>query len=389
MKWNSGICKPVITFVLLCLTAFLHAETKHAGKQNYMVYVGTYTGPMSKGIYFFRFDAATHRATTPELAGETANPSFLAADRSGRYLYAVNEISDYQGQKSGAVSAFSIDRKSGKLTFLNQVSSRGAGPCYVTLDKTGKYVLVANYDSGTVAVFPILADGKLGEASGFVQHTGKGTDPERQEGPHAHQIELSRDNRFAIAVDLGLDKLLIYKFDPAKGTLLPNNPAFAAVDPGSGPRHFAFTPNSRFAYVLEEIRSAVTGFAYDSATGALRKLQTISNLPESFNGRKEAAEIAVHPSGKFLYASNRGHDSIAVFGIGNDGKLTNVEYASTGGKTPRGFALDPTGSYLLVGNQESNNIVVFQIDSKTGRLKPTGQILQVPTPVDVKFVAAD
>jgi 6-phosphogluconolactonase len=250
-------------------------------------------------------------------------------------------------------------------------------------------VLVANYDAGSVAAIRVLKDGKLGDPSAFVQHNGHGTDPERQERPHAHQILPSPDNRFAIAADLGLDKLLIYKFDSKKGTLLPNQPALAEVEHASGPRHFAFTPDGRFVYVLEEMKSAITAFSYDAQQGALHKLQDISDLPEDYNGRKEAAEIEAHPSGKFLYASNRGRDDIAVFSIGADGKLTNVENVLTQGKTPRGFALDPTGSYLFAGNQESNNIVVFHIDPQTGRLKATGQVLQVPTPVSVAFVPAE
>ena len=364
------------------------AANKH-GAKSYFGYVSTYTGPVSKGIYVFRFDPATGKATKPELAGETKNPSFVAADPQGRYLYAVNEVSDYQGQKSGAVSAFAIDRKTGNLTLLNQVASRGAGPCYVTVDKTGKYVMVANYDSGTVAAFPILKDGKLGEATAFVQHEGHGTDPERQEGPHAHQIRLSPDNRFAIAVDLGLDKLLIYKFDPQQGTLIPNQPAFADVEHGSGPRHFAFTPNGKYAYVLEEMKSAVTAYSYDPKAGSFHALESISTLPDDYRGSKEAAEIEVAPSGKFVYASSRGHNSIAVFAIGGEGKLTTVEIVPTQGKTPRGFSLDPTGQYLLVGNQESNNVVEFKIDQNTGRLKATGEVLEAPTPVSVMFVAAE
>lgn len=388
MKSISQVFRLCVVLGLLAAAPVVHAEKRHISK-SYFGYVSTYTGPESKGIYVFRFDPASGKATTPELAGETNNPSYVAIHPTGRYLYAVNEISDYQGQKDGAVSAFSIDRKTGKLTLLNQVSSRGAGPCYVSVDKTGKFVLVANYDAGSVAALRVLKDGRLGDPSAFVQHNGHGTDPERQERPHAHEILPSPDNRFAIAADLGLDKLLIYKFDLKKGTLIPNQPAFAEVEHASGPRHFAFTPNGRFVYVLEEIKSAITAFSYDAKEGALHKLQEISNLPPDYTGRKEAAEIEVHPSGKFLYASNRGRDDIAVFSIGPDGKLTNVENVLTQGKTPRGFALDPTGSYLFAANQESNNIVVFRIDPQTGRLKATGQVLQVPTPVSVAFVPAE
>jgi 6-phosphogluconolactonase len=375
-----------VMLIFLCVP-LMHARNKPAARGSYLVYVGTYTGPASKGIYAFRFDPQSGQAKPIGLTAETANPSFLAADEKGSHLYAVNEISDYQGQKSGAVSAFTIDHATGKLTFLNQVSSHGAGPCYISVDNSGKFVLVANYDSGTVASFPILANGKLGEAAAVVQHSGHGADRERQEGPHAHEIETSKDNRFAIAADLGLDKLLVYKFNAKTGALQPNQPPFAQLDPASGPRHFSFTPDGRFAYVLAEMRSAVTGFAYDAKAGSFQKLDTVSSLPPDFKGHNDSAEIAVSPSGKFVYASNRGSDTIAVLSIAHDGKLAPVEYAPTQGKTPRGFGIDPTGSYLLVGNQESNNIVVFRIDGKSGQLKPTGQILDVPTPVAVKFVA--
>lgn len=372
--------------ILLLTTSLLNAQTNGKKQTSYLVYIGTYTGPTSKGIYFFRFNSATGQTTEPQLAAATKNPSYLAADRSGHFLYAVNEVSDYDNKDSGAITAFSVHRDDGKLTFLNQVPSQGAGPCHVSLDQTGKHVLVANYDSGSVAVFTVLKDGKLGAPTASIQHTGHGADPERQQGPHAHQIRVSPDNRFAITADLGLDELLVYKFEPAKGTLIPNNPPYAKVDPGSGPRHFAFTPNGKFLYVLEEMRSAVTGFAYAAQSGTLSPVQTISSIPADFNGRKEAAEIAVHPSGKFLYASNRGHDSIAVFSIAPDGKLMNTDYAPTLGRTPRGFALDPTGAFLLVGNQDSNNVVVFRVDRKTGGLLPTMHTLGVPSPVSVEFV---
>ena len=383
--WNS--CRLFIAAVLLFATPLQSADKKPGGHASYLVYVGTYTGPASKGIYLLRFDSTTGQASEPVLAAETKNPSFLAADPRGHFLYAVNEVSDYEGKKSGAVSAFSIERD-GKLKLLNQIPSQGEGPCHLSLDRTGKYVLVANYDSGSVAVFPAAPDGKLGQPTASIRHSGHGPDAERQEGPHAHEIMASPDNHFVIAADLGLDQLLSYKFDAKKGTLAANNPPFAKVEDGSGPRHFAFTPNGHYLYVLEEMRSAVSAFAYDAGAGTLSHLQTVSNLPADYHGRKEAAEIFVHPSGKFLYASNRGHDSIAVFAIGADGKLTNVDYVLTGGKTPRGFALDPTGSFLLVGNQESDSIVVFRIDSQTGRLTRSGSEVHVPSPVSVEFVRA-
>jgi 6-phosphogluconolactonase len=383
----------IISFVLRLVLILIplinpfppRAERKSA-KSSYFVYVGTYTGEKSKGIYVFDFYEGN--ASSARVAAETANPSFLAVGPAEDFLYAVNEISNYEGQKTGAVSAFSIDRKNGRLAFLNQVSSRGADPCYVTLDVTGKYVLAANYTSGTVAVFPRRRDGTLGGPTAVLQHTGHGPNRERQEGPHAHQVVLSRDDRFAIAVDLGLDKLLVYRFDSASGTLKPNDPPFSTVEPGSGPRHLAFRPDGRFAYVLAEMGSTITAFAFDSATGVLRKLQSVSSLPAGFKGQNGAAEIVVHPSGKFLYASNRGDNSIVVFAVGSDGKLTFLERTPTQGKTPRGFSIDPTGAYLLAANQGSDTIVVFHI-GRDGRLKPMGTIVNVPSPVAVQFVRAE
>ena len=374
------------TILLLTLAS---AAADHQGK--YIFYVGTYTeekGSTSKGIYAYRYDADTGQITPLGLAAETTNPSWVTLHPNGRFLYAVNEVGNYKGPNSGGVSAFSIDRATGKLTFLNEVSSRGADPCYAVVDKTGKYVLVANYTSGSVAVFPIHDEGSLGDASASVQHTGHGTNPERQEGPHAHSINLGSDNRFAMVDDLGLDELLVYKFDSAKGSLTPSDPPFAKLDPGSGPRHFALHPSGKFAYVVSEMKGTVTVFSNNAKTGALQPLQTISTLPKDFTGSIEDAEIEVHPSGKFVYASNRGDaNSIAVYAIDpNKGTLTTVEIAPTQGKTPRSFEIDPTGQLLFAANEKSNNLVVFRIDQKTGHLTPTGQVLDVSEPVCVKFL---
>ncbi len=375
--------------LFIFLIPFAHAANSGA-KGSYLIYVGTYTGPESKGVYAFRFNPTTGKSTPVELAAETTNPSFLAIDPSQRYLYAANEVGDYKGEKSGGVSAFAIDHKTGKLTFLNEVSSRGAGPCHVALDKTGKYVLVANYDGGSVAAFPVLADGKLGDASAVVQHSGHGPNAERQEAPHAHEIQLPPDNRFAIAADLGLDELLVYRFDAAKGTLAPNAPPFAQVDPGAGPRHFAFHPSGMFVYTLNEMGGSVTSFSYDASAGTLHRLQTISSVPKDFKGHNDSAEIVTDHHGKFLYASNRGPDNIAVFAIDPaKGTLKLVEHVPTKGKAPRNFAVDPTGQYLFVANQESNNIVVFRIDPTSGRLTDTGQLMNVPSPVCIVFMTAD
>jgi len=378
----------LLLFALLLAAFGSAASGKRADK--YLVYVGTYTEPQShsKGIYAYRYDTSSGKLNSLGLAAETVNPSFLAVHPNRRFLYAVNEVADYLGKSSGAISAFSIDAATGKLKLLNQVSSLGADPCYISVDKTGRFVLVANYTGGSVAAFPVLADGRLGEASAFVQHAGHGTNRERQEGPHAHSIDLSPDNRFAFVDDLGLDELLVYRFDAEKGTLTPNDPPFVRLDAGAGPRHFALRPDGKFAYVISEMQSSVTAFSYD--TGAFRRLQTLSTLPKDFTAHNDDAEIEVHPSGKFLYASNRGHDSIAVFTIDQaKGTLTLVEHVPTGGKEPRHFEMDPAGKRLLVENQKSDDIVVFRIDEKTGRLTKTEDKLDVGAPVCVKFVRID
>ena len=381
-----------LVLTLIFITRFTTAAAPAPKQGKYLFYVGTYTeeGSNSKGIYAYRYDAATSEITPLGLAAETTNPSFVAPHPNGRFLYAVNEIGNYKGPNSGGVSAFSIDQATGKLTFLNEVASRGADPCYITVDKTGKYVLVANYTGGSVAVFPVLADGKLGEASAFVQHIGKGTNPARQEGPHAHSIDLSLDNRFAMVDDLGLDQLLVYKFDSAKGSLTPNDPPFTKIEAGSGPRHFVLRPDGKFAYVISEMAHTVTVFSNDAVNGKLQVLQTITTLPKDFTGRNDDAEIEVHPSGKFLYASNRGDDSIAIYTIDpSKGTLTQVGIVHTGGKEPRSFEIDPTGTLLFAENQNSNTVVLFKIDAKTGQLTPTEKVLEVASPVCLKFAAVD
>jgi 6-phosphogluconolactonase len=367
--------------------AFLQGSQKPSSKSEYLVFFGSNNASRSKGIYVSRLDASTGKLTAPELAAETALPSFLAIHPNGRFLYAVNETGNFQGERTGSVSAFAIDRGTGKLTLLNQVASRGAGPAHLVVDKVGKNVLVANYGGGSVAVLPVKEDGSLAEASSMVQHTGSGPNPRRQQGPHAHSVNLSPDNRFAMVADLGLDSVFVYRFDPVKGSLEANDPPFAKVAPGAGPRHFAFHPKGRFAYVINEMASTVTAFGYDPARGVLKELETITTLPKVFTGNSTAAEVQVHPGGKFLYGSNRGHDSIAVFSIdARQGTLTSVEIVPTQGKTPRNFGIDPTGSYLLAANQDTNSVVVFRIDLKTGRLTPTSQTLEVGAPVCVKFL---
>ncbi|HEY4765303.1 MAG TPA: lactonase family protein [Candidatus Sulfotelmatobacter sp.] len=382
----------VVTLLSALFVSTLLSVAAGEAHGTYIFYVGTYTedGSKSKGIYAYRFDSETGQTMPMGLAAETTNPSFVALHPNGRFLYAVNEVGNYKGPNSGGVSAFSIDRATGKLTFMNEVPSRGADPCYITVDKTGKYVLVANYTGGSIAVFPVLPDGKLGEASAFLQHSGHGVNPERQEKAHAHSIDLSPDNRFAMVDDLGLDELFVYKFDSSNGSLTPNDPPFSTLDPGSGPRHFVLGPRGKFAYVISEMKSTVTAFSNDAKTGTLRPMQTVSALPRGFTAQNDDAEIEIHPSGRFLYASNRGSDTITVFAVDpGKGTLTPVEYTSTQGKIPRSFEIDPTGKFLFAENQKSDNIVVFRIDAKSGHLTPTGQVLDVGSPVCLKFLKID
>ncbi len=380
----------VFTFTLLAACLGLKnargAEGHPTTMSNYFVYIGTYTGPKSQGIYVFKFSALTGDLTPIGLAAESENPAFLAIHPNHHYLYAVNEISSFEGRKSGSVSAFSIDRATGKLTLLNVVPSGDPGPCHLVVDHTGKYVLVANYGVGNVAAFPILNDGRLGKASAFLPHTGHSVDPKRQEAPHAHSIYVSPDNRFVVSADLGTDQVYVYRFDAIKGTLTPNQPPSAAVPPGTGPRHFAFNPNGKFAYVIEEMGSSLTAFSYDAQGGVLHSLETLSTVPKDYKGYNDCAELYIHPSGKFLYGSNRGHNSITVFALDPvKGTPRPIQYASTEGKTPRSFGIDPSGSYLIAANQESDSLVVFRIDPSTGRLTPTGQKANEAAPICVMF----
>jgi len=386
----------LLSVVCLLFSAFV---ATHAASKNYLLYVGTYTNTGSKGIYAYRYDAGSGTLSPLGLAAETESPSFLAVAAGHTFLYAVNEVHDYKGESSGGVTAFAIDRKTGKLRELNEVASRGADPCYIALDKSGKYVLVANYNGGNVAVFPLSADGHIGEASSVVQDEGAvGPNKERQEKAHAHWIETSARNRFAYVADLGLDRVLIYKFDAATGKLTrgesagsPDAKKFfsATLNPGSGPRHVVFSGDGNFMYALGELDSTVTVFAND-AKETYGSIQKISVLPPGFPGKNDAAEIAIHPGGKFLYTSNRGDDSIAVFAIDQStGKLSFVERVPSGGKTPRNFAVDPQGTHLLVANQDSGTIVEFRIDPATGKLTALGEVARGPSPVCLVFVEQD
>jgi 6-phosphogluconolactonase len=378
-----------ITVVLCALASVATLTWQQPNASDLLVYIGTYTGPKSKGIYVSRLDATSGALSPAELAGETPSPSFLAIHPTRDFLYAVNEVGDYEGKKSGSVSAFGIDRATGKLTALNKQPSVGGGPAHISLDGKGQYALVANYGGGSIAALPIGSDGLLKPASSFVQHTGSGKNPDRQKEPHAHSIDLDSSNRFAYVADLGIDKVMIYRFDAATGTLTANDPPSAAVDPGSGPRHVALHPQGRYAYVINELTCTVTAFSRDPDKGSLTPIQTVSTLPagQAVAAGYSTAEITVHLSGKFLYGSNRGHDTIVVFAIDQKtGQLTLVEHQSTQGSTPRNFGIDPSGAFLLAANQRSDSIVVFRINAETGRLTPTGTKIDVGAPVCVKFV---
>ena len=352
--------------------------------QKYRVYVGTYTGGDSEGIYSFDFDSSTGATTPVKLVAEATNPSFLAVHPSGKYLFSVNETGEFDGQKSGGLTAFAVDPVSGELNSLNQVASGGGAPCHIVVDKTGKSLLTANYSGGNVSVNAIGNDGQLGERTSFQQHNGSSTNQQRQKDPHAHSINLDLQNRFAFVADLGTDEVVIYRFDSKTQTLKPH--AKAEVKSGSGPRHFSFHPSGKFAYLINELSNTITVFRYDAENGKLDTIQTISTLPEGYAGTSYTAEVLVHPSGKFVYGSNRGDDSIAVFSVADDGRLSLVEIESTGGKTPRNFAIDPTGRFLFAENQASDSIELFEIDSITGHLEPTGQTIEVATPVCIKFL---
>ena len=347
----------------------------------YIAYFGTYTRGEtgSQGIYAYRLNLDSGKMTEVGLVAKIADPSFLTIHPNNHYLYSVNERDGLQG----GVSAFAIDPRTGKLQLLNQLSARGIATCYVSLDPTGRMLVVTNYSSGTVVSFPLRKDGRLAEAVSTIQHKGM-----RQ--PHPHSVNFSPDNRFVIIPDVGTDKVYVYRTNLVTAKLEPNIPPAVKVKSESGPRHLTFHPSGKICYVINEAGNTVTVFKWHSHSGVLEEIQLIPTLPKSFSGTNYTAEVIIHPSGKFLYGSNRGHDSIAVFGIDTlDGKLTALEHTSTQGKTPRNFNLDPTGKLLFALNQKSNTVVTFSVNKKTGKLTPTGQILSVPSPSCLRWVSVD
>ena len=350
-----------------------------------LVFVGTYTQRKSEGIYVYRLDTSTGRLELASKATGVPNPSFLAIHPGGRYLYSTSEVREQQ--PGGSVSAFAVDPATGDLTFLNKQDAHGHSTCHVTIDDGGRYAFVANYGNGSLCVLPIGPDGRLGEATDVVQHEGSSVDPDRQEGPHAHSINLDPANQYAIAPDLGADKVMVYRVDYSRGKLLPAGQPWFQARPGAGPRHFAFHPTANYAYVINELGSTVTEFIYDQATGLLTDVQTIPTLPDDFSDLNHTADVHISASGKYLYGSNRGHDSIAVFGIDEaSGRLTLIQLEPTQGRTPRNFAIDPTGALLLAANQESDTIVTFHIEAESGKLTPTGHSVDAPEPTCLKLM---
>ena len=360
------------------------------------VFIGTYTEPIlfgtgkilqgkGQGIYTYRFDDSSGSINLCSVTPAGPNPSYLTLDPSHRFLYAVNELKEYEGAPSGSVSAFSIDPESGSLHFLNRQPSHGTDPCNLVVDKTGKYVLVANFMSGSVCVLPILKDGSLGDPTEVLQHRGSSIDPIRQKGPHAHGVTMDESGRYAFVPDLGLDKVMIYRFDPGDGSLKPNESPSIDIPAGAGPREFVFHPRGEYAYLINELNSTVMAFRYQKDFTGFERMQTISTLPQDFKGSSACGELQISPSGKYLYGANRGHDSIVTYAINQtNGRLSYVGCTSAHGSTPRHFIVDPTGEFLLAVNQDSNNMVAFKLDAATGALCETGQNVPVPTPVCVK-----
>lgn len=365
---------------MAALAAFLVFLQTPANAEQELVFIGSGRA----NIEAYHFDLGSGALTHLGLAARISHPSFFAIAPNHHFLYSITEGGN---SKDSSVSAFSIDADAGKLTLLNSQPAVGSGPCYVQVDAGGKDALIANYGSGSVAAFPISSAGTLNSVSAFIQDQGSSVNPDRQTGPHAHCIVTDSADHFAFVCDLGLDKILSFKFDPADGSLHANAPAFVATKPGAGPRHLAFHPNGRWAYVSDEMGSTLTAYSYDAATGTLREIQSESTIPKDFAGQNTDAEVAVHPSGKFVYCSNRGDNSIAVFACDSDtGRMTFVERASTLGKTPRQFEIDPTGDWLIAGNQDSNTVIVFRIDKATGNLQPIGDPIHSDNPMCIKFL---
>jgi 6-phosphogluconolactonase len=374
---------------VIIMAANLGVAAAQEGKKA-RVYIGTYTDGDSKGIYRSELDLATGELSPAELVAELENPSFLALSPTRDFLYSVCETEEFNGESGGGVAAFKIGAD-GSLAKLNEQPTAGGAPCHVITDLEGKTLFAANYSGGSLTVTPINPDGSLAVPLPVIQHKGNSVNADRQQSPHAHSANIDESNRILVVADLGLDKLMLYRYSTKFGAVAPHEPQpFVELAPGAGPRHFAFHPSGKHAYVINELDSTITALAYDGITGTFKKLDTVSTLPEGDFPGNSTADIHVHPSGRWLYGSNRGHDSIAMFAIERGtGKLTSLGHEKTGGKTPRNFAIDPTGQFLLAENQSSDLIRVFRINQETGKLEATGHDLKVPAPVCVQMYVVE
>ena len=382
-KLRSIMCRRAVTFgaalTLTMSTSHLASSAQSSAQPDYFVYVGVY----GKGVYAYRFHPAGPKLEELGLVGKVVNPSFVITDPDYKYLYAVSEL---EGKEEGGVASFAIDRQKGSLQSLTSVLSAGVAPCHLALDHTGKMLIVANYTSGGVSSFPIESDGRIGKMASLMTAQGSSVNHDRQEGPHAHEVVLSADNKLAYVPDLGLDEIRTYQITPANAKLAPNEPPFIRQEAGFGPRHMALSPDGKYAYVVNELKSFVVVFSINT-DGSWRKIQTISTLPEGFTGENGPAEILIDRAGKFVYASNRGPGTIAVFAVdAENGTLHQIQVAPTGGTFPRGVELDPTGQYMFAGDQKADQFVIFRIDPKNGQLTLTGQVYNVPSPVSFAFV---
>lgn len=355
----------------------------------YYVYIGTYTTGKSEGIYSFKFDPSSGSLEPLGVAAKIGTPAYLAVSRDNSLLYSIADSGLIDGKPAGAVAAFKIDKVTGALELLNQQPANSLVSCHINVDASNKYLFAANYKQGLLSVFPLKSDGSIGPILNTIHHQGTGANPERQEMPHTHFVSVTPEGKYLCAVDLGIDRIMAYELNMSNGALTFSESLTAAIEPGRGPRHMVFHPNRKFAYVVNELISSVAAMEYDSAKPGFKQLQYISTLPESFDGQSACAAIKISADGRFLYASNRGHDSIAIFSIDqNTGRLTPVDYASTLGKHPRDFEIDPTGKFLVATNMDSDSLILFSIDGESGRIKPTGTVFEVPDPICVKFVKA-
>ncbi|GIW92934.1 MAG: 6-phosphogluconolactonase [Pirellulaceae bacterium] len=383
MRWLRNMT--CLTLLGAVLSAGHHAGAVAPGT---WAIIGTYTEESKPGVFVFRFDPESGQLESASAARGVRNPSFLAVHPTQPWVYAVSEIGDFQGRRTGAVAAFEWQAATETLRLLGQEPSGGDGPCHISVDPQGRAVLVAHYAGGSVSCLPILAGGRLGPVSSLVQHTGSSVHP-RQTAPHAHSIYVAPGGRFVVAADLGTDRVLIYAWDAQNARLVEHQPRFVAIQPGSGPRHLAFHPNGRTCYVINELSNTITVLGFDATQGRFETVQTISTLPENYQEASYTAEVVVHPSGKWVFGSNRGHDSLAIFRVDEaTGRLSAAGHCLTGGKTPRNFALDPTGNFVVVANQNSDNVNVFRFDATSGRLEPVGVTVSVPKPVCIRWLQA-